>query len=85
MMSGLACVTTDAGSIGELAVHERTALVVPRQDAAALRDAIERLAGDPSLRTRLGASAREFCVARYSFGGMLDRMERIYQDACASA
>ncbi len=82
MMSGLACVTTDAGSIGELALHERTALVVARQDATALRDAIARLAADPDLRVRLGTAAREFCVARYSYGAMLDRMEAIYRDAC---
>ncbi len=85
MMTGLACVTTDAGSIGELAGHERTALVVPKEDAAALREAIRRLAGDPELRARLGGAAREFCTARYSYESMLDRMETLYRHASGRA
>jgi glycosyltransferase involved in cell wall biosynthesis len=83
MMTGLACVTTGAGSIGELAEHEKTALVVPGQDPVALREAVARLAGDPTLRARLGKAAREFCVARYAYETMLDRMEAVYRDAGA--
>jgi glycosyltransferase involved in cell wall biosynthesis len=83
MMTGLACVTTDAGSIGELAEDGRTALVVPKQDAGALRDAIRRLVDDPALRVRLGGAAREFCSARYSYQTMLDRMEALYRDAAS--
>lgn len=85
MMCGLACVTTDAGSIGELARHERTALVVPRENVVALREAIARLAADEPLRERLGTAAREHCVARYSYAAMLDRMEAIYRDAARRA
>ena len=85
MMTGLACVTTDAGSIGELAEDGRTALVVPKEEAGALREAIRRLAGDPELRARLGGAAREFCAARYSYESMLDRMEALYRDASGRA
>lgn len=81
MMTGLACVTTTAGSIGELAQDDRTALVVAAQEVGALRDAILRLAGDRALRARLGAAAREFCAARYSYETMLDRMEAVYRNA----
>ena len=85
MMCGLACVTTDAGSIGELAHHERTALVVAREDVVALRAAIARLAADEPLRARLGAAARAHGIARYSYAAMLDRMEAIYHDAARRA
>lgn len=78
MLAGLPCITTTAGSIGELARHEETALVVPAQDADALRAAIERLAEDPGLRERLGAAARANCVANHSLSGMLDRMEGVF-------
>jgi glycosyltransferase involved in cell wall biosynthesis len=81
MMTGLACVTTNAGSIGELAVHEETALVVPGQEVAPLRDALARLSGDEGLRARLGKAAREACLARYGYESMLDRMETVYRDA----
>jgi glycosyltransferase involved in cell wall biosynthesis len=81
MLCGLACVTTHAGSIAELARHEATALVVPAQDVGSLRAAIERLARDAALRRRLGEAARRHCEAGYSYEGMLDRMERVYRQA----
>jgi glycosyltransferase involved in cell wall biosynthesis len=81
MLVGLACVTTHAGSIAELARHEETALVVPPQDVERLRSALERLAGDAALRARLGAAARQHCLERYSLEAMLDRMEAIYRQA----
>jgi len=78
MLVGLPCITTTAGSIAELATHEATALVVPAQDAPALAMAIERLVGDAPLAARLGAAARAHCAARFSYDGMLDRMEALY-------
>ena len=80
MMSGLACVTTAAGSIGELARHDETALVVPAQNVDALRAAIDLFVTDAGLRARLGAAAREYCVRRYSYTSMLDRMETVYRN-----
>jgi glycosyltransferase involved in cell wall biosynthesis len=85
MLCGLPCVTTPVGSIGELARHEVTALVVPPRDAHALAAAIERLAGDPVLRNELGAAARRHCVENFSYERMLDRMEAIYQDVTIAA
>jgi glycosyltransferase involved in cell wall biosynthesis len=79
MMVGLPCVTTHVGSIAELAKPDETALVVPPENAAALRGALERLLGDPPLGKKLGEAARAHCVARYSREGMLDRMEAIYR------
>ena len=72
--------TTAVGGIPELAEHERTALVVPPQDAAALAAAIERLAGNEGLRRELGEAARKHCVEGYSYERMLDRMENIYRN-----
>ena len=79
MLTGLPCVTTYAGSIGELATHEVTALVVPPQNAAALAAALERLIADGALRQTLGEAARRHCVERFSYERMLDRMEEIYR------
>jgi len=80
MLVELPCVTTPIGGIPELAEHERTALLVPPRDAAALAAAIERLAGDQGLRRELGEAARKHCVEGYSYERMLDRMEAIYGD-----
>ncbi|MFO1197709.1 MAG: glycosyltransferase family 4 protein [Burkholderiaceae bacterium] len=83
MFTGLACVTTAAGAIGEIAHAERTALVVPGQDAHALAAAIERLRADPALRRRLGDEARAGCLAGLTSVRMLDRMEAVFAAAVA--
>src|SRR6185503_8553726 len=58
---GVPVIATDAvgAAAGGLVEHERTGLVVPAGDADALTAALRRLQGDPELRGRLGASARE--------------------------
>lgn len=85
MLVELPCVTTAIGGIPELAEHERTALLVPPGDPAALAAAIERLAGEEGLRRELGEAARKHCVEGYSYERMLDRMEAIYRDVCGIA
>ena len=79
MLVGLPCVTTNAGSIAELAMHESTALVVPPQDANALRDSLLRLIKDPFLRKTLADAARRHCSQHLSYETMLERMEAIYR------
>jgi glycosyltransferase involved in cell wall biosynthesis len=85
MLTALPCVTTHAGSISELALDGETALVVPPQEVAPLREAIQRLLGDEGLRRRLGEAARRRCEAGFSYESMLDKMERIYREASAAA
>jgi len=78
MMTGLPCVTTAAGAIGEVAQNELTALVVPMQDAGALGKALARLLDDAELRHRLGETARQTVLSRHSLEAMLDRMEVVF-------
>ena len=80
MLVGLPCVTTSTGAIGELAFDERTALLVPAQNAGMLRAALLRLTGDAALRMRLGAAARAHCLERHSLEHMLERMESIFME-----
>jgi glycosyltransferase involved in cell wall biosynthesis len=83
MMTGLACVTTAAGAIPEIARDGETALVVPPENVEALAAAIARLASDAPLRARLGTAAREYCVAHHSYESMLAKMEAVFERACA--
>jgi len=81
MLCGLPCVTTSAGSIGEIARDGETALVVAVEDAAALRRGLQRVLGDAQLGARLGRAARAHCAANFGARIMLDRMERVFRDA----
>jgi glycosyltransferase involved in cell wall biosynthesis len=59
--------TTAVGAAaGGLVSNERTGLVVPAGDAAALAAAIRRLRDDPELRARLGAAGRAAVAAGHS-------------------
>ncbi|WP_232818526.1 glycosyltransferase family 4 protein [Elioraea thermophila] len=64
MAAGRAIVAPDQPNIRELVAHERTALLFPPGDVAAMWAAIARLAGEASLRARLGAAARAEVLAR---------------------
>ena len=58
MSVGRPIITSDTPAIREVLEHDHNALLVPAGDAAALADAMVRLAGDAVLRRRLGDAAR---------------------------
>ena len=58
MAFGLAVVVSDLPGLTEAVEDGKSGLVVPQNDAAALARALERLAGDPEERRRLGGAAR---------------------------
>ena len=51
-------VATEVDGTPEVVVHERTGLLVPPANPAALAAAIERLLDDPALASRLGSEGR---------------------------
>lgn len=59
MAAGLPMIVTSAGGNAEAVLHEETGIVVPVRDIERLAAAIVRLAGDASLRARLGVAGRE--------------------------
>jgi glycosyltransferase involved in cell wall biosynthesis len=61
-------VATDIPGCREVAVADRNALLVPVGDAAALADALERLARDDGLRRRFGAASRSVVEPDLSAG-----------------
>ncbi len=84
MFTGLSAVTTDAGAIPEIAIDGETALVVPREDVAALAGALGRLLADVDLAARLGNAARERVLARHGLTAMLERMESVFAQAAGA-
>jgi glycogen synthase len=53
MACGIPLIVSDSGGMRETVLHDRTGLVVPKGDAAALSAAAERLLRDAALRNRL--------------------------------
>lgn len=78
MAAGCPIVVTAVGGNVELIKHMQTGLVVPSNDEAALRTAIERLLADPVLATRLGAAARAVVEKHHSVKAMTERYEELW-------
>jgi glycosyltransferase involved in cell wall biosynthesis len=63
--AGLPVVTSDAGGIPYMVESERTGIVVPMEDDAALANAALRLLRDAALAARIADAARAECLAHY--------------------
>lgn len=65
MALGKAVVATDVPGIRGIVGESSAAVLIPPDDPVALAAAIERMAGDPALRSSLGARARQLVSERY--------------------
>ena len=63
---GRAMIATDVPGCREIVLPEKTGLLVPVDDPAALAGAIGRLAAAPQLRAQFAAAARQLAESRFS-------------------
>ena len=70
---------TDLGEQRELIQHERSGLLVPPKDEAALAAAMLRLVDDEALRARLGAGAAER-AGEFRVRAVASRLADLYSD-----
>jgi glycosyltransferase involved in cell wall biosynthesis len=83
MFTALPCVTTNAGAISEIAIDRETALVVARENPAALAAALHEVLSDAEEAARLGANARALVLERHGLDRMLERMENVFEAVIA--
>ncbi len=78
LADGLAVVATPVGAHSEVVESEHSGLLVPPGDIAALGAALTRLVGDPELRARLRAGARQRFLDRFDVRFYSGRLSRIH-------
>lgn len=76
---GLPVIGSDLNSIPEIVANDRTGLIVPPGDPAALAGAMETLLLDPGLAARLGAAASDNIRRHHGLEAFLDRTEALYR------
>jgi glycosyltransferase involved in cell wall biosynthesis len=81
MACGRSVITTGHGGAAELVVPEHDAVVVAPGNSKALAEAIERLAGDRSVRDAIGEHARESAVSRFDPERMASAAAGIFESA----
>jgi glycosyltransferase involved in cell wall biosynthesis len=80
MRAGLPVVASSVGGIGESVRDGETGYLVPRGGVELLRDRIERLLADSTLRLRLGASGRTRYEQHFTLGHAVAKTLRVYGD-----
>ncbi len=79
MAVGLPVVVSTAGGSPEVVEHERTGLLVPVRDRAALAQALRRLLADPAWAKQLGQAAAHQVANRFSLDRVGQELTGLYQ------
>lgn len=81
MAHGRPVVASAVGGLLDMVVHEETGLLVPPEDAGALRLALEKLLADPQLQASLGEVGRERVRRTLSWRAVAAATVAAYEDA----
>ena len=85
MARGVPCIATAVHGTPELVVHRETGLLVPPGNSEALAEAIATLAGDRTLRLRLGAAGRDMVLARYHLDRNVEALAALFERSLRGA
>ena len=66
-------VATNVGGIPDMVRDGETGLLIPPNDPASLRDALQRLMTDPDLRERLGKAGKQFAADELSWTAIAEK------------
>jgi glycosyltransferase involved in cell wall biosynthesis len=78
MAMGKGIVASRLGQIGEVLVHDETALLVEPGNVPELAAAISKLVQSPDLRMRIGANAREVAIQKHTWTRNAERVLQAY-------
>ncbi|MDR2123712.1 MAG: glycosyltransferase family 4 protein [Desulfovibrio sp.] len=79
MSCSLPVLATNVGGNAEAVRHERTGLLTPAGDAAALAGGMLRLLNDAGERLRFGRAGRQRVLESYSLRTMVEKHEEVYE------
>jgi glycosyltransferase involved in cell wall biosynthesis len=79
MACGAAAVAARSGALSEIVEDGKSGLLVPPRDAAALADAIEKLAKDENLRRRVAERGMERVRRHFTVEASIAKMMEVYE------
>jgi len=83
MAMGMPVIVTKSGGMNETVLHEKTGLVVERNDPDDLASAILRLLKDPALRQSMGDAAHAWAHETFSYATLSRQLRDYYQQLLA--
>lgn len=80
MATGLPVVSTDVGSVSEMVEEGRSAILVPKEDPDALRDAMLQFLEDTAKARAFGARGRAIVEKRFSIETMCEKRTAVFDE-----
>ena len=79
MSYGVPVVASDIGGITDIVEHDKSGLLVPPGDPAALAQALERVARDPALASRLGTAGEQRVRRAFGWPEIMAQWDAVYR------
>jgi len=77
---GLPCVVSDAGGLKILVEDGVSGMIVPRADAQAIAEAIDRLASDEALRKTISTNCRKNVLENFDLSRKVEEFIKVYRE-----
>ncbi|VAE42689.1 group 1 glycosyl transferase [Enterobacter hormaechei] len=81
MREGLPVLASDVGGVSESVIDGQTGYLVPRADVNAIKNGLNNLINDSSLRAKFGKSGNDFFQENFSFNAMYKKTVELYRKA----
>lgn len=78
MMAGVAVIATDAGGVSEIVEHEITGILIPKNDAGALADAVIKIRNNPEYFRPIITRAKDNVINNFNIEKTIRAYEDIY-------
>jgi glycosyltransferase involved in cell wall biosynthesis len=80
MLMGRPVISTDAGGLSEVVIHNQTGLIVPIKNSHAIYKAIKVIYEDLGLRKKLIKNGKEHALNFFTFDQMINTTESVYKE-----
>jgi glycosyltransferase involved in cell wall biosynthesis len=80
MLMGKPVISTEAGGLSEVVIHNETGLIVPTKDSYKIYKAIKKLHNDKDLRNKLIKNGKKHALKNFTFDQMINTTENVYQE-----
>lgn len=77
---GIPVIVSNVGGLPEVVADNVSGIVIPKDSPEVLAEAILELAGNASVRMKMGLSGRARVIENYDWKSSVDKMERVYRD-----
>jgi glycosyltransferase involved in cell wall biosynthesis len=83
--AGLPVIASDIGGLSDIVIDGRTGILVPPRDGRALRQALDQIVGDSSMRRRMGEHAAAHATEQFDAVKNANRLIDLSMSACEEA